>query len=504
MDFIGLMKNENDSRKTLTENGAVAYATTGKELLDFNFMLSSMRRMEEEQIRHMFSKVYFEDPLTSVKYLFWVGDTREGAGERKVFRTGLLWLADNKPKIMKALIPFVGEYNRFDSLLPLLDTKLRKDVSSYCKEVIEKDIEAMHNNKSVSLLSKWMGTFGASPQSKHYAWVLTEDFGWSPKKYRKTMVTLREYLNIVEQKMTANQWNEIDYEAVPSKANLIYANAFLRHDEERRRAYLNSLQRGEAKINAGVLQPHEIVNKYTLNDGWWGSSVGDYNETLEQLWKNLPNMTMPNGMLCVRDGSGSMTSRISGNTTCLDVATALTIYMAERNNSEWKNKFITFSSRPQIVDISNCETLRDKLELINEYDECSNTDVYKTMKLILNAAVNNRLSQEEIPQNIAILSDMEFDGRVFNFGKTLFEDISDEFEAAGYKLPKIIFWNINDRGERSVPLRSNDYGLVLCSGFSVQIMKMFMSNNLDPYAILLETINAPRYDAVEEAVKNLI
>ena len=504
MDFMDAMKAENNLRKKLTENGAVAYATTGKEMLDFNFKLAGYRKASEEEIRRDFGCVYYEDPLLAVKFLFWCGDVREGAGERKVFRTGLVWLAEHKPEVAKVVIPLVGEYNRFDSLLPLLDTNLRKDVSSYYKKKLKEDKRNRKiNNQPASLLGKWLPSINASSgETRRYARMLCEDFGWTYEKYRKTLSKLRKYLDIVERKMSAKEWGEIDYNTVPSKANLIYNSAFLRNDENRRRKYLESLQKGEAKINAGVLQPHEIVSKYT-QPGWWNDSVKDYDETLEQLWKNLPNMSVSN-TLVVHDGSGSMCSPISGQTTCLDVATALTVYMCDHNTGDWKGKFVTFSSHPEVVDISAEETLHDKLDKISNYKDCSNTNIYATMKLILNTAVNNKIPQEEMPETIVICSDMQYDGRRFNFNKTLFEDIIDEYEAAGYKMPRLCFWNINDRGEKSVPLQQNDLGLILCSGFSVQIMKMFMSNKLDPYEILLETINSPRYDAVAEAVSGLI
>ena len=500
--FIDAMKQQNDKMKTLTENGAVANVTSGSELVDFNFRLTSYRKMKEEKIKKDFGKVFYEDPMLAVKFLFWVGDIRQGAGERKVFRSGLVWLAENKPEAAKALIPLAPEYNRFDSLLPLMDTKLRSDVSTFYKKQIKSDKANRKADKPVSLLAKWMPSINASSkETRRYAHMLCEDFGWTAEKYRKTLSKLRRYLDVVEVKMSAKEWDKIDYEKVPSKANLNYSIAFIRNDGVRRRDYLASLAKGEAKINAGVLQPHEIVAKY--NCGFWGMRIKEYDETLEQLWKNLPDMTVENALV-VRDGSGSMSSKISGNTTCLDVATALTVYMAEHNSDAWKDKFVTFSSRPRIIDVSKCKNLHDKLELISSYDECSNTDVYKTMKLVLDTAVENRMTQDDMPGMIVICSDMQFDGRMFNFSKTLFEDIIDEFETAGYKMPKICFWNINDRGSKTVPLQQNDMGLILCSGFSVQIMKMFMSNKLDPYEILLETINSPRYDAVEEAVSGLI
>lgn len=497
--LMNAIQKELNNRKSLTENGAVAYATAGKAILDFNFSLAGYRLANVEDIMKDFNKVFYEDPKTAVKYLFYVGDIRGGVGERKVFRSCLLWLAEKHPEICKAVIPLIAEYNRFDSLIPLLDTQLRKDATAYLKSVIMADIVAMSLEKPITLAAKWLPSENASSaQTKRYAKMVMEDFGWTARQYRKNLTKLRKYLDVVEIKMSAKEWEDINYETVPSKANLIYNGAFLRNDEERRRAYLQSLTKGEVKINARVLQPHEIVTKY--GSGW---SIGDYNETLEQLWKNLPNKKIEN-VLVVRDGSGSMTSRISGNTSCLDVATALTVYMSERNTGEWKDKFITFSSSPEVVNLSKCKTLHDKLDYLSEYNDCSNTDLYKTMRVILNAAVRNRIPQSEMPGMIVICSDMQFDGYRCNLNKTLFEDIIDEYEAAGYKMPKLCFWNIYGGRNKTVPLQENELGLILCSGFSVQIMDMFLSNKLDPYEILMEQVNSPRYDAVGEAIKDVM
>ena len=505
MDFMNAMKAENNLRKTLTENGAVAYATSGKEILDFNFKLAGYRKTSAEEIERDFGRVYYENPLLAVKFLFWVRDIRGGAGERRTFRVCLKWLAEHKPEVAKALIHLVAEYGRYDDLLPLLDTSLRKEVSAYYKKQLKEDNQRRKLNQPISLAAKWCASLStSSSETRRYARILCEDFGWTYEKYRKRLSKLRKYLDVVERKMSAKEWGEIDYNTVPSKANLIYNSAFLRNDENRRRKYLEDLANGvkDVKINAGVLQPHEIVSAYTGRGLWW-SSVKDYDETLEQLWKNLPNMTVSN-TLVVRDGSSSMDSTISGQTTCLDVATALTVYMCDHNTGDWKGKFVTFSSHPEVVDISAEETLHDKLDKISNYADCSNTNIYATMKLILDTAVNNKIPQEEMPETIVICSDMQFDCTRFNFNKTLFEDIIDEYEAAGYKMPRLCFWNINDRGEKSVPLQQNDLGLILCSGFSVQIMKMFMSNKLDPYEILMETINSERYNAVEAAVKGIV
>ena len=212
--------------------------------------------------------------------------------------------------------------------------------------------------------------------------------------------------------------------------------------------------------------------------------------------------------LVVRDGSGSMTCPIgNGKTSCLDIATALAIYCAEHNSDIWKDKFITFSSHPEFVDLSNCNTLHDKLVRCYAEDDCSNTNIEATMELILDTAINNNCTQEEMPKNIIIISDMQFDNtryHNFHWDKTLFETISDKYKAHGYLFPKIIFWNVSAKNFSTIPMQNNELGLILCSGFSTTNMKMFMSGEINPYKVLLEQINSKRYDAIEESIKQLI
>ena len=506
-DFASMLKNESNTRKTFTENGAIAYATSGKYLLDFNFKLSQYRNMSVEDIKADFTSVFFEDPLIATKFVFYVGDIRGGLGERKVFNACIEWLADNKPEVALAIIKFIPEYTRWDNLIKLAtNTNVNKEVLDIIKTQLRNDIINMKKHKSVSLCAKWMPSINASSkETRKLANNICNQLGASPRDYRKMLSSLRKYIDIVEVKMSSNNWGSINYSEVPSQANLKYNNAFLRQDENRRRAYLASLQRGETKINASVAQPHEIVSKYTI--GYWGA-VASYDVALEEMWKALPDICIENSLV-VRDGSGSMYSTIgNGRTTCLDVSTALAIYCSEHNSKEWKNKFITFSSHPKFVDLSRCKTLRDKIKKCMDEDECSNTNIEATMRLILNTAIKNHCSQADMPKNIIIISDMQFDGRGsyggMHWNESLFESIAKEYARYGYKLPKICFWNVCSRNFDTIPMQKNELGLVLCSGFSTTNMKMFMSGKIDPYAILLEQINNKRYDIIGEAVRNII
>jgi hypothetical protein len=339
----------------------------------------------------------------------------------------------------------------------------------------------------------------SSKNTRRLARYLQGKLNITPKNYRRMLSMLRSKLNVVECDMSANNWSNINYEHVPSKANLNYTNAFMRHDEERRKAYLESLKKGEVKINAKVLTPHEIVRKYTNCRNYWHYTNIELKEDLELLWKSLKNNQVGD-LLVVRDGSGSMTITTQDGICPLEVATALAVYASERNEGIWKDKFITFSANPQFIDLSKCKTLRDKLERTYQEDSCENTDIYKTMKLILRTAIDNHYKQNELP-TVVILSDMQWDSHSFRLNESLFDDISNLYESYGYSLPKIIFWNLDTRVSRTIPMQQNSMGLILLSGFSTNLFNMVLSNEIDPYKALLEILNSERYKPVEKALQ---
>lgn len=529
MGFYNAMKNEfieSDANFSVTENGAVGYRSTGKSLLDINFAVASLRSTTDQQIIEKFKQAFFEDKLLAVKWLFFARDCRGGLGERRLFRIVLNYLAEYDPESTARLIPLIAEYGRYDDIWGLLITLpvLREAVIEYVRVMISEDMKNLSNGNPISLLGKWMPSENASSvNSLIFAQILRKGLGMSSAQYRKTLSKLRKYLDIVESKMSSGQWDEINYEAVPSRANLIYNDAFLRNDEERRRAFLSALDKGEAKINASVLYPHDIVHKYS-ECGYYREHLREYDAALEALWRELPDTVSGcENTIVVADGSGSMCCSV-GNTkvTALEVANALAIYFAERSSGEFKNKYITFSKHPQLVDLGKENTLKDKIEIALAHDECSNTNIEAVFDLILNTAIKNHMRQEDVPANVLIISDMEFDScAVCNSGNDrrgyyynnrfifqdarvsapLFRTIEQKYHEAGYKLPRLVFWNVNSR-TGTIPVHENDMGVALVSGFSVNICKMVMSGKLDPYECLLETINAERYRAVEDAWKN--
>lgn len=511
MEFMSAVRQtlNNEYNVSVTENGAVGYRTTGKELLDLNFAVASLRKMSDTEVAKRFKKAFCEDQVLAMKWLFYARDVRGGLGERRLFRVVLADLVKSNPEMVIPVINLIPEYGRVDDLWCLLDNNESANVVyQIIDKQLKQDWENMNANKPISITAKWLPSINASSEkTKEYGKKICKALKMSEREYRKSLSKLRKYLDVVEVKMSDKNWSEIKYEAVPSRANLIYNNAFLRNDEARRREYLGKLEKGETKINASTLFPHNIVHKYC-----GGYRLGSKDATIEALWNALPDTVNDCGnTIVVADGSGSMQTTVdnSSKVTALEVANALAIYFAERSSGQFKDKYITFSDRPQFVDFSNCKSLHAKIQKALTHCEVANTNIEKVFDLILTSAVNNHMSQEDLPKNILIISDMEFDrcatsgnsGRWNAYRPTqkLFDVIAQRFADADYKMPRLVFWNVNSR-TGTIPVKENDLGVALVSGFSTNVAKMVMSGKTDPFECLLETLNSERYKAIEEAL----
>ena len=518
--FEQALKQTLNNEVSITENGAIGFKTSGKKLLDINFATASLRSKSANEIQKMFSDAFYEDPILAVKWLFMLRDVRGGMGERRSFRICFSWLANTRPNVVKKLIPLVAEYGRWDDLLLSgLEGDLWKVVVDIVNVQWTNDVNNMEVGKPISLLAKWMPSVNtSSAKTVALARKLAAELNMSEKVYRKTLSKLRKYLNVIEQKMSAKKWNEIDYEAVPSKANVKYNAAFLRNDETRRRAFLGALEKGEAKINSSANFPCDIVHSYSSSNTWCGGVKTNIDPALEAMWKALPNIAVNGNVLAVCDGSGSMTTQVSGSMTALEVCNALGIYCAEHCTGPFKDKYITFSARPQYVDMSKAKSLHEKLDIAYKHNECANTNIEAVFNLVLKTVIDNQLTQDDIP-TLVILSDMEVDDGA-DFGSrysrwsnpekydackhALMEQIRQKWANAGYKLPRLIWWNIASRSG-TVPMQQNpETGMILCSGYSQSQFKMIASNKTDPYEVLVDALNVERYQPVEAAIKDVI
>lgn len=521
--FEAALKNTMNDEISITENGAIGYKTSGKKLCDINFAVASLRGADESKILKMWQEAYAEDPVVAVKWLFMLRDIRgAGMGERRTFRIILNYLAQNHKDIVDKLVPVIAEYGRFDDLWILEGTPVWNSVIDLVAKQLADDIAAEKDGKPISLLAKWLPSVNTSSEkTKALAKKLRVSLGMDEKTYRKTLSKLRGYSNVLEVKLSAKEWGAVNYDAVPSQANIKYKNAFLKNDEQRRREWLGKLEKGEVKINASTNFPSDIVHAYSEKVGPYGyrrnaKVVAD--PALEAMWKSLPNVAVNGNVLAVCDGSGSMMSPVSGKMTALEVCNALGIYCAEHCTGPFKDKYITFSGRPQYVDMSKASSLAEKLGIAYRHDECANTNLEAVFDLVLETATRNNLKQEDIP-TLVILSDMEVDqgcdfgggysywNRPHNYSahKTaLMEKIRQRWNDAGYVLPRLIWWNIASR-TGTVPMQQNpETGMILCSGYSQSQFNMIASNKTDPYDVIVEALNAPRYAKIGEMIKDLV
>lgn len=463
------------TQDAITENGMATNSSSLNFCVDLFFTIGAMRGQDKERLIRNFSLAFNEDPTRAMKILFWARDVRQGAGERQIFKDILVYLVENQSESLKKNIGLISEYGRWDDLLVLAGTKLEEEAFSQIQIAI---------GAGNGLCAKWMPRKGTIAQR------LREFMEMSPKQYRKTLVNLT---NVVETKMCANEWEAIEYGKLPSLASARYQKAFWKRDGERYKLYIEKLTKGEEKINAGAVYPYDVTKSLERGN----------KDVANAQWKALPNFMegSTERVLPVVDVSGSMMSAVGGNrnVTCMDVSISLGLYISERNEGAFKDAFITFSAEPQLQILKG--TLNERFLQLRRADWGYNTDLQKVFTLILDQAVKNNVPESEMPTKILVLSDMEFDAAIHNsvfssntqWNPTAQQMIQKMFGGAGYKMPGIVYWNIQSRGE-NIPVSFNETGTALVSGFSPSILKSLLKGEIvSPQQIMDETILSERY-----------
>lgn len=476
MSFIELSKKI--LNKTYTEKGDVAYVSSGSAALDYFYMIGG-KRFDFDGALKLFIKAFLEEPNTALKLLFFTRDIKEGLGERTSFRFLFKTLAIHEPDIAKKLIPYVIKYGRYDDLLCLLHTEIEDEVINLIKKQLKEDLENKKAGKPISLLAKWLPSINTSNENaRHEALYLCEKLGMPKVAYRKMLSYLRKGL-ILENNLRKKDYS-FSYESVPSVAMHKYRNAFQRNDKERFDAYIEGVSKGEQEMNTGVLDIATFI-KHAADDLIHKEKQPYYEAT----WKKLVEESVFNSRtLVVRDGSGSMYyTRLSPWYSPIDIANALTMLTAARIQGEFANKFITFSERPELVDMSHLNTLFDKIKYLKTFDDISTTNVQAVYQLIIDIYKHPDFKKEDALDQIMIVSDMEFDaleGLETDEEISTFEYFKNEFNKIGYKMPELIFWNVASRDEK-VPVTMNEHGVKLISGGSKNIINIVLNTkSLDP------------------------
>jgi len=486
-----------------TENGAVTHITTMSDLYDMFALGGAYRTRSDEDCIVLFKKAYKENPTYALKCLFYLRDVRGGQGERRFFRVCLKWLANYDTEAAVRNISNVPTFGRYDDLYCLVGTKAEKVAFDFIKKQLMLDMEC----KTPSLLAKWLKSENTSSlESVKLAKITRQYLGMTSKQYRKTLSVLRAKINVLERLMSAGKWADIEFDKIPSKAGLIYKNAFARHDVERMKvnpqvvSYEAFAKDENTTVNAKALYPYEVVQKAIDAMGgfsYWGRSkdvaLDDTNRLMvNKYWANLKDYfdgaTL--NALPVIDTSGSMWG------LPIHVAISLGLYCAERNRGPFADHYISFSSRPQLIRTEGVDFC-DKVKRIYETNLCENTNIEATFDLILNTAIENNLSSDELPENIIVISDMEFDaarGWESNPAETLMEGIEKKWNRAGYKMPKLVFWNCAARNDR-IPMR-DQYGITFVSGASPVIYEMIMSGKT-AQDLMFDKLDSDRYAVIQ-------
>lgn len=491
--MLNYLKQE--ANETVTENGAATHITTESDCLDLFATIGALRRESDSEIEARFIRAFTENRDIAMKLLFFARDIRGGLGERRVFKVILNWLAKNEPSTVRKNLTYVAEYGRYDDLLCLMDTPCEKDMLDVIKVQFEADNAALNNGGEVSLLAKWMPSVNASsPETVLCAKKIARHFGMNDADYRKALVSLRAHIRIIENNLREKDYS-FDYSKQPSKAMYKYRKAFMRNDAERYNDFIGKVSSGEVRLHADTLAPYELVEPY-INDTYTASSRSFMRQISEQeknllnaTWASLPDFGSEENAIAVIDTSGSM--YWDAKPMPAAVALSLGLYFAEHNTGLYKNHFIEFSARPQLIEIKG-DTFADRLRYVASFNEVANTNLEAVFDLILNSAVENNVSASELPAKLIIISDMEFDRCVSNARSTNFKNAKAKFEAHGYNLPDIVFWNVASRN-RQQPITKNERGVALVSGCTPRLFEMVASGTMNPYAFMLEVVESERY-----------
>ena len=509
----------NSSNFTFTENGALTHKTTKSDLLDMFAMGAAYRTRSDADVILMFRKAFKENPVYALKCLFYIRDVRGGQGERRFFRVAMRDLAIQNPEAVLRNLKHIPEFGRWDDLYVFEGTPVEKQAFAFMREQLALDVQC----KTPSLLAKWLKSENtSSKESVRLANITRKYLGMTHKQYRKTLSILRERINVLERLMSAGKWDEIEFDKIPSKAGMKYKNAFARHDIERMKAdkdvqsYADFAKDTTKKVNAKALYPYECVAEAfkAMHSGMYGyrssTPLDDTNRLMvNKYWDNLAdyfNGASFNGMAIV-DTSGSMCG--SSADAPINVAISLGLYCAEKAKGPFANHFITFSSNPTFVKVEGVDFC-DKVVRMSHADWGGSTNVEAAFDMMLKTAIDNHCAQSDIPENLVIISDMEFDACVTSGARsrdrwggyrtldkndmTLFEAMAEKWARAGYVMPRLTFWNVQAR-QNNIPMIDNGR-VTYVSGMSPVIFDQIMKG-LSAYDLMMDKLNSDRYACIQ-------
>jgi hypothetical protein len=435
-----------------TLNDALQYSTSTDKCLDLFSKIGNMRWAGRNIILKEFEKAYKQNSKLATRVLFWARAARIGAGERKTFHTILSEIGKTSPEFIVDNAKALSELGYWKDLIPYL----------YLDGVVSVFAQAIKDGDR--LACKW------APRKCP---LLKDKLGFTNKEYRKW---LKKHSDTTEQQMTNQLWSDINYSSVPGAALRRYSSAFNKNDNQR----YNDWKSDKTKTaSVSATYPHEVMKC-------------DDEILMDKLWNSLPDHIKPGErILPMIDVSGSMMG------IALDVAISLGMYLAERNKSEFKDVFLTFSENPQLVRLQG-NTIAERLRNIERADWDMNTDFEKAYRHILNVAIKHNVNSNSMPTMLLVLSDMQFDRASRN--KTHLDIIKSEYEQSGYEFPKLVFWNLDMHD--GIPAQATSDDVALVSGFSPAIMKAILNcEDFNPINVMMEALELIKLDYTNLSTK---
>ena len=472
--------NAIQEQDTVTENGMKARKSTADACVDLFFKIGASRG---KNIAADFTAAYVQNSDYALRIAQWARDVRGGAGERQIFRDLLVHLEKRDPDAALALLRKVPEVGRWDDIFVFKTPALKSAAYTMLGDALR---------AQNGLAAKW------TPRKGPIANEIRAFFGMTPKQYRKSLVNLTK---VVETQMCAKEWDNINFSHVPSLAAARYKKAFNRNTQEYAK-YVAELVKDpkdrtmEVKVNAGAVYPYDVIKG--LN-GYGYSTSFDKTELdlIVKQWEALPNYVGDANVLALVDVSGSMACPVGGfgsgaKTTCMDVAVSLGLYVSEKNKGKFKDTFLTFSESPELLYLKGNVVQKSQQMVQSKWG--MSTNLHKAMDKILKTAKDGNVPQAEMPEMLLIMSDMQFNACA-KFDDSAMQMIERKYEAAGYEMPKIVFWNLNAKD--NVPVKFDKSGVALVSGFSPSILKAVLAADMEsfsPEAIMRKAVCIPRYD----------
>ena len=457
-----LQKNANFG---YTENGAKTRLSTEKTLYDLFAFGGAYRYRTDEDCILLFKKAFEENPFLSIKCLFYIRDITDGQGERRFFRVCYQWLIKEHPDVAIRNMEYIPAFGTWKDLFDIFcDTSLEEAAFALVRNQLAKDL----TEEYPSLCAKWCPSYNtSSKKTKRKARNFIKFMGISERRYRKILSLLRERINVLERLLSAKEWDKIDFSKVPSVAGLKYAHLFQTRPELAKR-YWEYISNKNTKVNTKALYPYQVVNKaldYRIS-----------NDIVEKYWDNLPDyiQNADEKIICVVDTSASMRWS-AGSAKPIEVAISLGMYCAERLGGTFHNKYISFSSHPQFIEIEGVN-FKDKVKRIYNKNLCENTNIHATFDLLKEACLKSK--EEDRPTKIIIISDMEMDEGCFNYetyedAKTLMENIREDWRQCGLEMPSLVYWNVNARHNNILDDAKNT-NVTYVSGYNTAIFKQIM------------------------------